>query len=73
MTGERPCFISDAQAREFEMLVRYVMPDAVRGDEASVNSTAKWLAGLSGIHEADAIARCALADAALARREAAHA
>lgn len=62
MAGARPCFPSAAWAREFERLVRYLLTDALLGNEPRVRSMAQWLAGLSG-HDADALARCALADA----------
>jgi hypothetical protein len=66
----RPCFRSEAQEKEFEMIVWQVRANLLCGvDHAWAN--ARNLAGLS--HDPEVVMRCALADFQAAKSERMHA
>ncbi|WP_292325751.1 hypothetical protein [Mesorhizobium sp.] len=61
MNGQRPCFLSLAQAREFEMLVDYARRGIHACGEDHARGAIDALVPLS--HDVGAIMRCAKADA----------
>lgn len=60
--GLRPCFVSDAQEREFECLVDYARCGIHACGENHARSAVEALVPLS--HDVSAIMRCALAEVA---------
>lgn len=63
----RPCFISDAQAREFERLVDYGRRCILSAGRDHARMAIEAVAGLS--HDAGVLMRCAEADAAASIRQ----
>jgi len=64
--GVRPCFVSQAQAREFEALVDYARQGIGAAGEAHARGAIEAVAPLS--HDVDAVMRCAKADIASSAR-----
>lgn len=60
MSAIRPCFMSAAQEREFEFLVRYAARSLTGCGEAHARTALEALVPLS--HDVDAIIRCARAE-----------
>ncbi|MER9814257.1 hypothetical protein [Mesorhizobium sp. M0129] len=65
MSGERPCFISHGQEREFESLVAYARRGIYACGEDHAFGAINAVVPLS--HDVSAIIRCAKADIAAAQ------
>lgn len=68
MNNARPCFISQAQEREFEVLVSYVRCGIYACGEDHAFGAVNAVVPLS--HDVGAVIRCAKADIAVAKAEA---
>ncbi|TIN76742.1 hypothetical protein [Mesorhizobium sp.] len=67
MNAMRPCFLSQAQEREFEALVTYARCGIYACGEDHACGAVNAIVPLS--HDVDAIIRCAKADIAIAQEE----